>query len=105
MPVLERCSGEINEPRLVSYPTNSTTQEGLCLRVACASLHDRKKVSIVRTSDIGDTKRGVSKWHIAEVQGCYILGLLTGALPTFEPKCRLTAAFQTQRQAVPKVAV
>ena len=47
----------------------------------------------------------VGLWHIAEVQVCYILGPLTGALPTFEPKGRLTAAFQTQRQAVPKVAV
>ncbi len=26
-------------------------------------------------------------------------------LPTFGPQCRFTVAFQTQRQAVPKVAV
>ena len=43
--------------------------------------------------------------HTADVQGCYILGPLTGALPTLRAECRFTAAFQTQRQAVPKVAV
>ena len=31
----------------------------------------------------------VALWHEAEVQGCYILGPITAALPTLGPECRL----------------
>ncbi len=47
----------------------------------------------------------VGLWHKAEVRGCYILGPVNTALPTFRPECRFTVAFQTQLQAVPKVVV
>ena len=47
----------------------------------------------------------VGYWHIADLQRALGLGPFTGALPTFGPECRLIAAFQTQRQMVPKVAV
>ena len=44
-------------------------------------------------------------WHETDVQSPMVSCPFTGALPTFGAQCRLTAAFQTQRQAVPKVAV
>jgi len=47
----------------------------------------------------------VGLWHTADVQRLPALGPLTGALPKFEAQCRLTAAFQTLRHAVLKVAV
>jgi len=45
------------------------------------------------------------KWHKGEVQRPSVSGPLTGALPTFGPECRFIGAFQTQGQAVTKVAV
>jgi hypothetical protein len=47
----------------------------------------------------------VRKWHIADVQRLTDSGRLTGALPTFGAECRFTVVFQTQFQAVSKVAV
>jgi hypothetical protein len=49
--------------------------------------------------------RYVGSWHETDVQRLPGSGPLTAALPTFGAECRFTAAFQTQRQAVPKVAV
>jgi len=56
-------------------------------------------------TDEGERTHEVGLWHKAEVQGCFILGPVTAALPTFGAQCRFTAAFQTQNQAMPKVAV
>jgi hypothetical protein len=44
----------------------------------------------------------VASWHEADVQRLPGSGLLTGALPTFGPECRLIAAFQTWRRGVSK---
>ncbi len=47
----------------------------------------------------------VRLWHKADAPPRPRLGPLIRRLPTFGVQCRLTAAFQTQRQAVSKVAV
>ncbi len=51
------------------------------------------------------SEANVACWHEADVRRLPGSSPLTDALPTFGAQCRLTAAFQTQRQAVPKVAV
>jgi len=53
----------------------------------------------------GSVKSEVCSWHNPDLRPLADLGLLTAALPTFEAQCRLTAAFQTQGQAVSKVAL
>ncbi len=52
-----------------------------------------------------ENPRYVSFWHNPDLRPLAGLGLLTAALPTFGTECRLIGAFQTQRQAVLKVAV
>ncbi len=47
----------------------------------------------------------VSVWHKAYVQPGAFEGTETAALPKFGAECRFTVAFQTQRQALLKVAV
>ena len=44
-------------------------------------------------------------WHNPDLQRPLELGPIMATLPTLGAECRFTAAFQTQRQAVPKVAV
>ena len=43
--------------------------------------------------------------HNPDLQRPAELGPFMATLPTFSAECRFTAAFQTQRQAVPKVAL
>ena len=47
----------------------------------------------------------VGSWHKTDAQRLTDSGRLTGALPTFGAECRFTVVFQTQFQAVSKVAV
>jgi len=47
----------------------------------------------------------VGYWHNPDLQRARLVGLPTGALPTFERECRFIGAFQTWPRGVPKVAV
>ncbi len=47
----------------------------------------------------------VALWHNPDLQRPVWLGPIMATLPTFGVECRFIAAFQTQLQAVPKVAV
>ena len=61
-----------------------------------------------RSLDAGTAERAnwnVRLWHNRDLQWACVLGPPTAALPTFGPECRVTDAFQTQGQAVLKVAV
>ena len=51
------------------------------------------------------SEANVALWHNPDLQRPLGLGRLTGALSTFGAECRFTVAFQTQRQALLKVAV